>query len=174
MKETNTCCQRPENLKGSPQDCSPEQIKSCHGADGDHECLMKQEELILAEMQENLGFLPGPLVVMSKRPGVLSKFMDYGKQLFEGGPLTDRERFLIALSAAAALKSPNCIRAQSRRAQNAGATAAEVLQTLLIAGMISNTSMLHVAYQAADIFDAGGEQADGEQASGQKAGEDRD
>ncbi len=159
MKETNTCCQKPENLNASPQDCSPEQIKSCHGTEGDHECLREQEELILAEMQESLGFLPGPLAVMSKRPGVLSHFTAYGKRLFEGGPLTDRERFLIALSAAAALKSPNCIRAHSRRAQNAGATTAEVLQTLLIAGMISNTSMLHVAYEAADIFSAGKEQA---------------
>lgn len=24
-------CQKPENLKGKPGDCSPEQIRKCHG-----------------------------------------------------------------------------------------------------------------------------------------------
>lgn len=75
-----------------------------------------------------------------------------GTKLFEGGPLNDRERFLIALSAAAALKAPECIRAHTRRALNSGATEDEVLQAILIVGMISNTAPLHLAYDAADIF----------------------
>jgi AhpD family alkylhydroperoxidase len=142
-----------------PKTCSPEQIEECHGAEAGHACLSEQEGWILAEVRQSMGFVPGPLVVMSKRPGVLSKFMAYGNRLFEGGPLTDRERFLIALSAAAALKSPNCIRAHSRRAQEAGATTEEVLQTLLIAGMISNTSALHVAYESAGLFGDGDAEA---------------
>ena len=32
-------CQKPENLKGRPQDCSPEKIKECHGTDGKHPCV---------------------------------------------------------------------------------------------------------------------------------------
>ena len=35
--EKNTC-QKPENLKGKPEDCSPEQIKECHGDDKTHPC----------------------------------------------------------------------------------------------------------------------------------------
>ncbi len=155
MSQELNCCQKPDRLKGRPQDCSPEQIEECHGAGRAHACLSEQEQSILAEVQQGMGFVPGPLKLMSNRPGVLSNFMAYGKRLFEGGPLTDRERFLIALSAAAALKSPNCIQAQSKRAQDAGATAEEVLQTLLIAGMVSNTSCLHVAYESAGAF--GGE-----------------
>ncbi len=33
------CCQRPEKLKGKPSECSPEQIKECHGDVKDHPCL---------------------------------------------------------------------------------------------------------------------------------------
>lgn len=32
-------CQKPENLKETPEDCSPEQIKKCHGEQVDeHPC----------------------------------------------------------------------------------------------------------------------------------------
>jgi len=34
----NDCCQKPENLKGKPGECSPEQIKECHGDAKDHPC----------------------------------------------------------------------------------------------------------------------------------------
>lgn len=32
------CCQEPEKLKGKPQDCTPEQIKECHGDVEGHPC----------------------------------------------------------------------------------------------------------------------------------------
>ena len=31
-------CQKPENLMGRPQDCSPEQIRKCHGEALKHPC----------------------------------------------------------------------------------------------------------------------------------------
>ncbi len=32
-------CQKPETLEGAPEDCSKEQIKECHGRQGDeHPC----------------------------------------------------------------------------------------------------------------------------------------
>ena len=31
-------CRKPENLKGKPQDCTPEQIKKCHGDVKKHPC----------------------------------------------------------------------------------------------------------------------------------------
>ena len=34
----NDCCQQPEKLKGTPQECSPEQIKECHGDTKEHPC----------------------------------------------------------------------------------------------------------------------------------------
>ena len=32
------CCQQPEKLKGRPEDCTPEQIKECHGDTKRHPC----------------------------------------------------------------------------------------------------------------------------------------
>jgi Mn-dependent DtxR family transcriptional regulator len=37
------CCQQPDRLKGKPQDCSPEQIKECHGDVKKHPCLPPEE-----------------------------------------------------------------------------------------------------------------------------------
>jgi hypothetical protein len=35
-------CQKPEELKGKPQACTPEQIKKCHGDVQGHPCLSGQ------------------------------------------------------------------------------------------------------------------------------------
>lgn len=32
-------CQKPEKLKGKPGDCTPEQIKECHGEGKGHPCV---------------------------------------------------------------------------------------------------------------------------------------
>ncbi|MBW1697924.1 MAG: winged helix-turn-helix transcriptional regulator [Deltaproteobacteria bacterium] len=32
------CCEHPEKLKGKPEDCSPEQIRECHGDTREHPC----------------------------------------------------------------------------------------------------------------------------------------
>jgi DNA-binding transcriptional ArsR family regulator len=40
----NDCCQKPENLKDKPESCSPEQIEQCHGKDGGHPCVKKDEK----------------------------------------------------------------------------------------------------------------------------------
>ena len=39
MCEKGKCCQKPEQLKGKPQDCSSEQIQECHGDVKKHPCL---------------------------------------------------------------------------------------------------------------------------------------
>ena len=37
-------CRKPENLTGTPQDCSPEQIEECHGPAAEHPCCDKPTE----------------------------------------------------------------------------------------------------------------------------------
>jgi len=43
-EDSNMCCckkngcQKPENLKGKPQDCPPEQVRQCHGDVKEHPC----------------------------------------------------------------------------------------------------------------------------------------
>ena len=104
------------------------------------------DEQVLAQFQRQHGFIPKALRLLTQRPEALPRFMSYGKGVFEGGPLNDRERYLVALSAAVALKSPDCIQAHSRRARQAGATDEEIVQTALVAGLVANGSALHVAY----------------------------
>ena len=48
-------CQRPENLKGKPEDCSPEQIRKCHGDADAHPCV----ETAGCEHPERLKDRPG-------------------------------------------------------------------------------------------------------------------
>ncbi|MFO7898352.1 MAG: hypothetical protein R6V58_04750 [Planctomycetota bacterium] len=36
--EKDTGCEKPENLKGKPEDCSPEQVKECHDEAEEHPC----------------------------------------------------------------------------------------------------------------------------------------
>lgn len=38
MCEEKKGCQKPEHLKGRPEDCSPEQIRQCHGDVAEHPC----------------------------------------------------------------------------------------------------------------------------------------
>jgi hypothetical protein len=36
-------CEKPENLKTKPEECTPEQIKKCHGEAKGHPCVDDQE-----------------------------------------------------------------------------------------------------------------------------------
>jgi AhpD family alkylhydroperoxidase len=113
---------------------------------------ISKNEAILSKVEKQKGFRPNPLLIMSKRNDVLSYFMSYGNQIFERGPLTAKEVYLIALSAAVALKSPICIRAHSKSAEKLGASKEEIIQTILVAGLISNTAPLHIAYDSAEMI----------------------
>jgi len=37
--ESEKVCEHPEKLKGKPGECSPEQIRECHGEDAKHPCV---------------------------------------------------------------------------------------------------------------------------------------
>lgn len=38
MCEKKPCCEKPENLESKPAECSPEQVRKCHGASSVHPC----------------------------------------------------------------------------------------------------------------------------------------
>ncbi len=37
------CCEKPDRLKGQPEECSPEQIRECHGELQEHPCTTKEK-----------------------------------------------------------------------------------------------------------------------------------
>jgi hypothetical protein len=44
MCEEKQGCQKPEELKGGPKECSPEQIRKCHGDEAEHPCVTADAE----------------------------------------------------------------------------------------------------------------------------------
>jgi len=36
-------CQKPDNLEGKPEDCSPEQIRKCHGEAKEPPCVSDED-----------------------------------------------------------------------------------------------------------------------------------
>lgn len=52
MSKENSCgCQKPENLKSTPEACSPEAIKQCHGDEPAHVCIPEEQK----EPEKNKG-----------------------------------------------------------------------------------------------------------------------
>jgi hypothetical protein len=37
------CCEKPDRLRDRPQECTPEQIRECHGEVKEHPCTSKSE-----------------------------------------------------------------------------------------------------------------------------------
>lgn len=66
MCNGKTRCGKPENLKGGPEKCSPEQIKKCHGVVNEHPCVKStgnnaQGSGVLAQKPQELPDWFGPV-----------------------------------------------------------------------------------------------------------------
>jgi len=44
MCTCKTDCKKPDELKGKPEECTPEQIKKCHGEVIGHPCVVIQKK----------------------------------------------------------------------------------------------------------------------------------
>jgi len=44
MCQEKKTCQKPEELKGKPEECTSEQIKKCHGNAREHPCAPKPKK----------------------------------------------------------------------------------------------------------------------------------
>ena len=44
MCESKDKCQKPDQLKGEPKDCSPDQVEKCHGDAKEHPCAKTPED----------------------------------------------------------------------------------------------------------------------------------
>lgn len=106
------------------------------------------DQTTIENLLKGNGHLSNAFKLMAKRPAALSSFMCYRNNILSDGPLSEKERFLIALAVTVALKSQNCITNQANNAMKAGATEDEITQTALIAGIVSGNSPLNVAQVA--------------------------
>jgi AhpD family alkylhydroperoxidase len=87
---------------------------------------------------------------MGERPEVLISHLLYKGTVAQTSRLDPKYVELISLAVGAALKCPHCTGYHMQAAIRMGATREEVLEVILIAGMISNSSVLANAYRIID------------------------
>lgn len=87
---------------------------------------------------------------MGERPEVLISHLLYKGTVAQTSPLDPKFVELISLAVGAALKCPHCTGYHMQAAIRMGATREEILEVILLSGMISNSSVLANAYR---IFD---------------------
>ncbi len=92
-----------------------------------------------------LGFL---LKVLKERPRTFNPYLLKGLTVYREPKALDRRTAeLAAVAAAAALHCEHCLEAHMARAAAEGASLDEIMDTLLIAGAISESSLLSVAFR---------------------------
>jgi AhpD family alkylhydroperoxidase len=101
-------------------------------------------------IEEDYGRVPLIFKRMGERPEVLISHLLYKGTVAQTSPLDPRYVELISMAVGAALKCPHCTGYHMQAAVRMGATREEILEVILIAGMISNSSVLANAYR---IFD---------------------
>jgi AhpD family alkylhydroperoxidase len=93
----------------------------------------------------DLGFL---LKVLKERPRNFNPFILKGMAIYKEPSSLDRKTAeLVAIGASAALRCDHCLEAHLRRAMKEGASLEEIMDTLLVAGAISESSTLSVAFR---------------------------
>jgi len=99
----------------------------------------------LIEQNGSLGFI---LNVLKDRPRNFNPFILKGMSIYKEPHSLDRKTAeLVAIGAAAALRCEHCLEAHMHRARSEGASLDEIMDTLLIAGAIADSSTLSVAFR---------------------------
>ena len=104
----------------------------------------------LQDIEMDYGRVPLIFRRMSERPEVLISHLLYKGTVGETSPLDPKYVELISMAVGAALKCPHCTSYHMQAAVKMGATREEILEVILLSGMISNSSVLANAYR---IFD---------------------
>ena len=101
-------------------------------------------------IEEEYGKVPLIFRRMSERPEVLISHLLYKGTVAETSPLDPKYVELISMAVGAALKCPHCTGYHMQAALKMGATREEILEVILLSGMISNSSVLANAYRIVD------------------------
>lgn len=104
----------------------------------------------MREIEEEYGRVPLIFKRMGERPEVLISHLLYKGTVTQTSPLDPKYVELISLAIGAALKCPHCTGYHMQASLKMGASREEILEVILLAGMISNSSVLANSYR---IFD---------------------
>jgi len=101
-------------------------------------------------IEEEYGRVPLIFKRMGERPEVLISHLLYKGTVAQTSPLDPKYVELISLAVGAALKCPHCTGYHMQAALRMGASREEILEVILLSGMISNSSVLANAYRIVD------------------------
>ncbi len=118
--------------------------------------LRETTDKIMKAIKDAYGFVPVVNQVLSERPDMFVPSAGLSQAILdrEDGAIPRKERFLCAISAAAAVCGEHCLRVQIKHAKEAGASKDEILESIMIGSYMSMTRSQSYALRAyADAFD---------------------
>lgn len=110
---------------------------------------------ILKATEEKYGFIPVSNKIMGERPDLFVPSAEFSRAVLdrEDGAIPRKNRFLLAISAAAAVGGEHCLKVQINHAREAGASRDEILESIMIGSYMSMTRSQSYALRAfADEF----------------------
>jgi AhpD family alkylhydroperoxidase len=110
----------------------------------------KTAEEWMQDIEREYGKVPLVFKRMGERPEVLISHLLYKGTVAQTSPLDPKYVELISMAVGAALKCPHCTGYHMQAALKMGATREEILEVILLSGMISNSSVLANAYRIID------------------------
>lgn len=122
-------------------------------------------QALLDILEEQYGTVPLVLRVLGRRPDVL--LPQTMKVLSRSEVLGPKVSELVAVAAAAALRCEFCLQVHVQQALKHGATQDEVFESLLIAGMIAESSTQAVAFRVFEKVAGSHGHPDGRKARGE-------
>jgi AhpD family alkylhydroperoxidase len=101
----------------------------------------------LEQIEQEYGTVPLIFQRMSEKPEVLISHLLYKGSVTQLSKLEPKVVELISMAVGAALKCSHCVEYHMRAAQSKGATREEILEAVLIAGLLANAAVLADAYR---------------------------
>jgi len=101
-------------------------------------------------IEKQYGQVPYIFQQMAENPSALISHLLYRNEVEHTSSLDPKVIELISIAAAAALRCPHCTRFHMKSAQKMGATRNEILEVILIAGLMANAAVLATSYRVAD------------------------
>jgi AhpD family alkylhydroperoxidase len=104
----------------------------------------------MQSVREEYGQVPYIFEQMAEHPSALISHLLYRNEVERTSKLDPKVIELVSIAAAAALRCPHCTRFHMKAAQWKGATRDEILEVILIAGLMANAAVLATSYRVAD------------------------
>ena len=105
---------------------------------------------LIRNVEEEFGSAPLIYKKLEDMPEALISHLLYKNAIGEGGCLPPKTVELISLAVGSALRCDHCTEYHMRAAKLMGASKEEILEAVVIAGMLANSSVLANAYRVVD------------------------